>query len=101
MLLALALAAAQPFDTKADYGALAREHCAIEWPDDFQMQAHCWREQNRGMLQFKGVAEEFGPRLHKALEKCTEDWTKDGLPDWQMIGFCAVEQARGYIQVSE
>ena len=99
-LIALALAQA-PFDVKADYGELARAHCAREWPDDFQMQSYCWREQHGGMLQFKAVSDDFGPRIEKALEGCVEQWTADGLPDWQMIGYCAAEQAKGFVRVNE
>lgn len=95
ILIALALAQA-PFDTSASYIGLAKQHCAREWPDDFQMQQHCLKEQAAGMLQFKAVSDELGKPIEKALEKCTEAWTKDRLPDWQMIGHCAVEQATAY-----
>lgn len=96
LLVAIALAQAAPFDVKADYGAMAREHCAREWPDDFQMQAYCFRQQHVGMLQFKTVSDDLGAAIEKALEKCADDWTKDGLPDWQMIGHCAIGQARAF-----
>jgi hypothetical protein len=93
ILIALALAqAAPPFDVHADDGKLAAEHCARAWPVDFQMQAYCRHEQNVGMLQFKAVAEDIGQPIEPALEKCTADWTRDGIPDFQMIGHCAVEQ---------
>ena len=99
-MLLIALALIQPFDVGADYGAMAREHCAIEWPDDFQMQSYCWHQQNVGMLQFKAVSDDLGKAIEPALERCAEDWTKDGLPDWQMIGHCAVEQGTAYRRVN-
>lgn len=95
MLVILALLA-QPFDVKADYIALAKQHCAREWPVDFEMQAYCLKEQTAGMLQFKAVSDDIGKPIEKTLEKCTEDWTKDGLPDWQMIGHCAVNQGAAF-----
>lgn len=99
--LALALAQAAPFDTSADYGALARGHCAREWPDDFQMQSYCYRQQHVGMLQFKAISDDLGKTIEKALEQCAEAWTRGGLPDWQMIGHCAVEQGTAYRRINE
>ena len=96
ILLALALAAQAPFDTKADYIQLARQHCTRAWPDDFQMQGYCLRGQAEGMLKFKQASEETGKPLEKALERCTEEWTSDRLPDWSMIGYCAEKQAQSY-----
>lgn len=96
MMLLVALALAQPFDTKADFMDLARTHCANEWPADFQMRSHCMKEQAAGMLQFKSVSDSIGKPIEKALQKCAEDWTKNRLPDWQMIGHCASEQAAAY-----
>lgn len=94
MLLALAQAA--PFDTKADYIALARQRCAEEWPADFTMQEYCMKGQARGMLTFKQVSEEMGPAFYPTLEKCTEEWTKNRNPDWAMIGYCASRQAEAW-----
>lgn len=88
--------AKQPFDVKADYMVLARQHCQREWPNDFQMQGYCLKEQAKGMMQFKAVSDSIGKPIEKALENCTEQWTKDRLPDWQMIGHCALEQAAAY-----
>jgi hypothetical protein len=98
VLIALALASA-PFDTKADYVVLAKEHCAREWPDDFQMQNYCLDQQLKGMLQFKAVSDDLGTKIEKALERCTEEWTRDRLPDWQMIGHCAVEQGTAWHRI--
>lgn len=93
LLIAIALAQAAPFDTKADYVALAREQCRQEWPADFTMQEFCLKAQAKGMLQFKAVAETMGKGFEPTLEKCTEEWTKNRIPDWMMIGFCATSQA--------
>ena len=99
LFIALALAQAAPFDVKASYGDLAREHCRREWPEDFRMQEHCLREQRVGMLQFKAVSDDIGGPIEKALERCTEEWTRDELPDWQMIGHCAVTQGVAFHRV--
>lgn len=93
LLVAFALAQAAPFDVKGDYGALAREHCRREWPADFEMQAHCLDGQYVGMAQFKAASDDLGRAFEPTLEKCTEEWTRERLPDWQMIGHCAVTQA--------
>lgn len=95
LLIALALAQA-PFDTNADFVALAKEHCRHEWPADFQMQEYCLRGQAAGMLQFKAASDELGKPFESTLEKCTEEWTKDRIPDWQMIGDCAAKQAEAF-----
>jgi hypothetical protein len=95
LLVAFALAQA-PFDVKADYLVLAREHCRREWRDVPRMQAHCFDGQVLGMAQFKGVSDRLGKAIEPALETCTEEWTKERLPDWQMIGHCAVSQAEAF-----
>jgi hypothetical protein len=95
-LFALALAQTAPFDTKADYVELARTHCASEWPDNFEMQGYCMKQQATGMLAFKEASDSIGKPLEKALERCTEEWTKDRLPNWEMIGYCATKQAEAY-----
>jgi len=95
LLFALALASA-PFDTKADYVQLARDFCGREWPDNFEMQVYCVKQQASGMLQFKTVSDELGKPIEKALERCTEEWTKDRLPNFAMIGYCATRQAEAY-----
>lgn len=95
LLIALALTQA-PFDTKANFVELARVHCRGEWPADFQMQEFCLKGQAKGMVQFKAVSDELGKRIEPTLEKCTEEWTKNRIPDWQMIGFCAKTQADAF-----
>jgi hypothetical protein len=101
LLIALALAQAAPFDVKADYSALARTHCRREWPDDFRMQDYCFTQQVQGMAEFKAASEAIGKPLERALEKCVEEWTKDRIPDFQMIGYCAKTQAESYRRVNE
>lgn len=96
LTIALLLAQAAPFDTSANFVQLARQHCRLEWPSDFQMQAHCLKEQAAGMVQFKQASDSIGKPIEKALETCTEEWTRDRLPDWQMIGHCAQTQADAY-----
>lgn len=100
LLVALALAQTAPFDVQADYGALAREHCRREWPGDFQMQRYCQHQQNVGMLQFKAVSDDLDKAIEPALERCAEDWTHDRLPDWQMIGYCAIQQGTAYRRIN-
>lgn len=97
-MLLFALALAAPFDVGADYSKLAAVHCRAEWPNDFRMQAYCMKQQRIGMLQFKAVIDELGEPIEKALEKCTEEWTNDRVPDWQMIGYCATVQAKAFKQ---
>jgi hypothetical protein len=95
-LFALALAQTAPFDTKADYVQLARAYCERTWPNNFSMQEYCLKQQAAGMLAFKDASDSIGKPLEKALEQCTEDWTKDRLPDWEMVGMCASKQAEAY-----
>lgn len=99
-LIALALAQAAPFDIKADYGELAKQHCAKEWPADFTMQRHCLQQQVAGMQKVKAVYDDLGDAFNPTLEKCVEEWTKDRIPDWQMIGYCAGQQAEAYRQIN-
>lgn len=95
-MLFLALLAAQPFDVHANYIDLAKQHCAREWPGDFRMQNYCMNRDIEGMLRFKAASDSVGEALEPALEKCTEDWTDAGIPDWRMIGYCATQQAKAY-----
>lgn len=101
-MLWIALLAAQvaPFDVKADLGVLARIHCQHEWPDNFEMQAYCLKGQRQGMAEFKAASDAFGKPLEKALEKCAEEWTKLRVPNWEMIGYCAKNQAEAYRSLS-
>lgn len=96
LLIALALAQAALFDTRADYVELAKQFCAQDWPDNFEMQAYCLRQQAAGMLQFKAVSDELGKPIEKSLERCTEEWTKNRVPNFAMIGYCATRQAEAY-----
>lgn len=95
-LIALALAQAAPFDTKADYLDLARQHCQAEWPANFEVQGYCLAWQTEGMRDFKYASDTIGKPIEKALEKCVEDWTSAGIPNWQMIGYCARTQATAF-----
>jgi hypothetical protein len=47
------------------------------------------------MIEFK-AASELGKPIEKALELCTEQWTDNRLPNWEMIGYCATKQAQAY-----
>lgn len=76
-------------DAKAD----ARKHCLIEWPDDPRMQEYCEGQAVEGMREFVRSYREFGSSIEKVLEHCMTDWTRDGLPDWAMIGYCSRQQA--------
>lgn len=53
--IALLAVQAPPFDMKS-VPALMRQHCSAEWPDDFQMQDYCLKQQVEGMAQFKRQA---------------------------------------------
>lgn len=95
LLLFTAAQASAPFDARNSY-SLARQHCAAEWPNDFAMQKHCLETQVEGMRKFVASSRSVGRPLDKALEKCVEQWTKSGRPDFMMIGHCAEEQAEAY-----
>lgn len=64
------------------------------------MQDFCIGAQNRGMSAFREVALSLGKPIEKALEKCAEDWAKNSIPDWEMIGFCARQQASAYYKIN-
>ncbi len=100
LLIALALTQAAPFDTKADFVVMARQYCAAEWPNDFAMQSACLKWQAEGMLKFKAANDSGGKPLEKSLEKCTEEWTKNRVPNWQMIGWCAERQVTAYQELN-
>jgi hypothetical protein len=84
-----------PFDIKQSE-ALNRQFCAGEWPNDFRMQDYCFRQAVEGMSEFADASRAVGRPLDVALEKCVEDWTKAGVPDFRMIGYCAKQQAEAY-----
>lgn len=100
LLLALALFQVAPFDTKANQSMLIRRHCAVEWPNDFTMQAHCAKMALEGMQQFVAASKSVGRPLDKALEQCVEQWTKNRVPDWAMIGYCSKQQADAYLALN-
>jgi hypothetical protein len=99
-LFALALAQTPPLDVKASPIELMKIHCQAEWPSDFQMQEYCLQQAATGAFQFKQVYDELGKPFEKTLEKCVEEWTKKGIPDYQMIGYCAKTQADAYMRLN-
>ncbi len=96
LLIALALAQSAPFDIRGDYAGMIRKHCSIEWPEDYRMQEYCADQQNVGMREVKRAYDEFGSRIAPTIENCVSQWTRDRLPDWAMIGYCARQQADSY-----
>jgi hypothetical protein len=96
--LALAATDAPPFDIKQSE-ALNRQFCAGEWPNDFRMQDYCFSRLWKGWASLSPRAAPIGRPLDQALENCVEEWTKAGVPDFRMIGYCAKHQAEAYRKV--
>ncbi len=70
--------------------------CAVEWKNDFRMQAWCVTKSLDGFREFLRVYKELGTPVATALVKCIDEWQVAGDPNWQMIGWCAGKQAEGY-----
>jgi hypothetical protein len=102
MITLLALAALSgwkpPFDENRLVD-LARQHCAAEWRDDFEMQAYCLKKQADGMGVYQSARASVGPALNGAVVHCLEEWTTAGVPDFEMIGYCVRKQADAYRQL--
>lgn len=68
----------------------------MQWPDNFRMQAYCMEQQVAGMRETLAIRDKYGVALSKAQAACVLEWTKDGLTDWNMVGYCSRQQAAGY-----
>jgi hypothetical protein len=86
--------------TAADFGDhltdLARQHCEREWPDNFEMQEYCLGQQRDGINQYIDVRDSMGVRLKAALRRCVDEWAPPGDANFEMVGYCAKQQADAY-----
>ncbi len=80
--------------------ALLRGKCEKDWPGDFTMQEACLRNQNEGALALKDIDATHGNLFNRQVEKCTDDWTKVGVPDFAMIAACSRMQIESYFRLN-
>ncbi len=74
--------------------ATIREKCKTDWPEDYNMQLFCFKEQKRAVSRLKrggprNVPEDVFGRIRI---KCCQDWPED----YNMRLYCEKEQIRGY-----
>lgn len=68
-VVALLLSGAQatgPFDPYKSE-ELAKQHCSAKWPDDFEMQEYCVKQQSQGMHDFAEALRAAPPALTGTL----------------------------------
>jgi hypothetical protein len=73
---------------------IIRQHCIEQWPDDFEMRAHC-EEQQRGALEElkQGCPEDIPMEVFQTIrEKCQAEWPSD----FAMRRYCEGEQVKAY-----
>ncbi|HEY8593278.1 MAG TPA: HIRAN domain-containing protein [Sphingomicrobium sp.] len=87
---------APPFDMSR-IGELRRQRCAAEYPDSFTMQRLCQQAEIDGMRRFRDASQRVGRPLNKALERCVEEYTTAGIPNFTLIGLCAQSEADSYL----
>lgn len=80
---------------------LLRGKCQSDWPGDYFLQEACLRLQTDGMLHLKRIDERYGAKFNKPVEKCVDEWTKDGVPDFHLIAACAQLQIDSYHRINE
>lgn len=71
-----------------------KKKCAVQWPDDFQMQTYCIEKQQKGLQSLSGEASmERLSESHKASiqSKCAKEWPED----FQMRAYCEQQQVKG------
>lgn len=77
-----------------------KEHCAAEWPSDFQMQAFCEGQQRKAVIELNQQISTTGgipeAAFKTALSGCVNDWPED----YSMQAFCLQQQIKGYNAVS-
>ena len=63
-----------------------RQHCASEWPDDFQMRAFCEKQQQESLATLdQGAPSVIPADVYRTIQtKCEEEWETD----FQMRDFC-------------
>jgi hypothetical protein len=75
----------------------ASPHCVSRWPDDFQMQAACERNQREGRADWQRIYRDAPPDLRRALGLCLRRYTDPrGQTDYQMAGACSRNQQDSY-----
>ena len=78
----------------ADKSSLIKQHCANEWPSDFQMRAFCEKQQSEALAQLDQGRPNDIPSdvFHTIRNTCTEQWDNN----FQMRAFCERQQIEGY-----
>jgi hypothetical protein len=84
----LARSSAEP-PTDQEASAMIREHCAKEWPDDFQMRKFCEDQQYEGLRALRARSM-IGTPLASIRTKCAIEWPDD----YQMRDFCEKQQLK-------
>lgn len=79
--------------------SLLRQKCATDWPQDFTMQETCLKMQAEGALALKDIDDRYGDLFNKQVERCVDDWTKVGVPDFSMIATCSKMQIESYFRL--
>ena len=84
----------QSFSPVGNAETLIRQHCAAEWPDDFQMRAYCEDQQAAAVTELnQAPASDIPSAAFQTIRaKCTEDWPGD----FQMRAYCENQQVEGY-----
>lgn len=90
----------KPSFDEAKVPALLRGKCEADWPGDYSMQETCLKVQFDGALELKAIDAKYGNRFNRQVEKCTDDWTKSGVPDFSMAATCARMQIESYFRLN-
>lgn len=86
----------QPY---SDAEEVIQRQCASEWPDDFNMHAHCIRQQQKTLASLKaGVPADIPVTVFaKIREKCAAEWPKD----YSMRLHCEKQQMDAYRELHQ
>ena len=83
-----------PTPAATGHASLIKQHCANEWPADFQMRAFCEKQQSDALDQLdQGRPNDIPSDAFQTIRNtCTEQWEND----FQMRAFCERQQIDGY-----
>lgn len=80
-----------------------KQFCQNRWNDDFVMQQHCQKEQEKAFFDVFStkIAAEKSPTIQKIIVFCRKRWSeKTGLVDYVMLDNCIEEQAKAYYELN-
>ena len=86
-----------------DYSVVTaiKQNCANEWPDDYRMQASCFKQNAEALAwlsdrlpEIKAAGADQPPS--RILAACMDKWVEGDGHEWTMVKYCWTTQMQAY-----